>query len=53
MPFEVGKTLLQVEYRPKKRFAPAEESIEEKREKIYEVDEDEVSSRVLRSFRVL
>jgi fusion and transport protein UGO1 len=37
MPFEVGKTLLQVEYRPRKRFAPIEEEvIEEKVEE--EVD---------------
>lgn len=26
MPFEVGKTLLQVEYRPKRRFEPLEEA---------------------------
>ncbi|WVR09231.1 hypothetical protein IAU60_006295 [Kwoniella sp. DSM 27419] len=27
MPFEVGKTLLQVEYRPRRRFAPAEDEL--------------------------
>ena len=25
MPFEVGKTLLQIEYRPRKRYMPAQE----------------------------
>lgn len=43
MPFEVGKTLLQVEYRPRKRFdtlTDVEEPVEEK-DKLYE---DEVGS---------
>lgn len=31
MPFEVGKTLLQVEYRPRKRFAPTEEDVNEEK----------------------
>ncbi|TXT08775.1 hypothetical protein VHUM_02903 [Vanrija humicola] len=32
MPFEVGKTLLQVEYRPRKKYAPAEASAEHERD---------------------
>lgn len=46
MPFEVGKTLLQVEYRPKRRFEPLEEAdqgvkieLEKFKEKFKEEDE--------------
>jgi fusion and transport protein UGO1 len=39
MPFEVGKTLLQIEYRPRKRFdtTPDEAKV------VFEVEEEEVS----------
>lgn len=41
MPFEVGKTLLQIEYRPRKRFdtTPEEAKVE------FEVEDEEVSTR--------
>jgi len=42
MPFEVGKTLLQIEYRPRKRFAPAEDVKDEEKGAVAE--EDTVSS---------
>jgi hypothetical protein len=47
MPFEVGKTLLQIEYRPRKRFVPIEE-IEVKGaegERDWGAEDDEVSER--------
>lgn len=39
MPFEVGKTLLQIEYRPRKRFdtAPEEAKV------VFEAEDEEVS----------
>jgi hypothetical protein len=40
MPFEVGKTLLQIEYRPRKRFAPVEEEKVEERD--WEADKEGV-----------
>ena len=55
MPFEVGKTLLQVEYRPRKRFAPVEEDGEEKGQRDWGAQDDEVSSGMgmIRSQKVL
>ncbi|WVQ94782.1 hypothetical protein IAU59_001864 [Kwoniella sp. CBS 9459] len=52
MPFEVGKTLLQVEYRPRKKFAPLEddqeglETLEGENvgEKAYKGEDDELSN---------
>lgn len=41
MPFEVGKTLLQIEYRPRRRFDPTPE----KEEVAYTQDEEEVCFR--------
>ena len=44
MPFEVGKTLLQIEYRPRKRFDPTPEV-----EKVDpQQDEEDVSRRAAR-----
>ena len=43
MPFEVGKTLLQVEYRPRKRFALVDEDGEEKGQRDWGAQDDEVS----------
>lgn len=46
MPFEVGKTLLQVEYRPRKRFVEYEEGLEELeevKERDWGAEEDAVS----------
>ncbi|KAL7421450.1 hypothetical protein Q5752_004336 [Cryptotrichosporon argae] len=43
MPFEVGKTLLQIEYRPRRRFAPDDELVEaEKKE--WDAEDDELSN---------
>jgi len=43
MPFEVGKTLLQIEYRPRRRFAPPEEGlVEEKVQRDWGAEDDEV-----------
>ena len=42
MPFEVGKTLLQIEYRPRKRFQPPEEVTEVAQEKDWGAEDDEV-----------
>ena len=46
MPFEIGKTLLQVEYRPRKQFAPIGEGIEEdeKVQREWGAEDDEVIS---------
>ena len=38
MPFEVGKTLLQIEYRPRKRFAPDEDLKEDEKGAVAEED---------------
>jgi len=38
MPFEVGKTLLQIEYRPRKRFAPDEDIKEDEKGLVAEED---------------
>jgi fusion and transport protein UGO1 len=46
MPFEVGKTLLQIEYRPRKRFAPVEEVVEKERDWGAEDDEVRLTARV-------
>jgi len=40
MPFEVGKTLLQIEYRPRKRF----DTTPEEAKVVFEAEEDEVST---------
>jgi hypothetical protein len=47
MPFEVGKTLLQIEYRPRKRFVPIEETEEKAAEgdRDWGAEDDEVSER--------
>ncbi|ORY29136.1 mitochondrial carrier domain-containing protein [Naematelia encephala] len=42
MPFEVGKTLLQVEYRPRKRFAPVEDDLPDGRD--WGAEDDELSN---------
>ncbi|EIW66968.1 hypothetical protein M231_03933 [Tremella mesenterica] len=41
MPFEVGKTLLQVEYRPRKRYAP---EVEEMKQRDFGAEDDELSN---------
>jgi hypothetical protein len=38
MPFEVGKTLLQIEYRPRKRF----DTTPEEAKVVFEAEEEEV-----------
>jgi hypothetical protein len=40
MPFEVGKTLLQIEYRPRKRF----DTTPEEAKVVFEAEEEEVRS---------
>ena len=43
MPFEVGKTLLQIEYRPRRRLVPAkEEEVEETVQRDWGAEDDEV-----------
>ena len=42
MPFEVGKTLLQVEYRPRKKFAPVVEESKVEGGREWGAEEDEV-----------
>lgn len=44
MPFEVGKTLLQVEYRPRKRFAPVEDEVVTGEKAEWGAEKEEVSA---------
>jgi fusion and transport protein UGO1 len=44
MPFEVGKTLLQIEYRPRKQFQPAVETAEPQQQRDWGAEDDALSN---------